>query len=117
MRLLWLIAGFTALGLGLLGIALPLLPTVPFMLLAAFCFSRSSERLHLWLLNHPVYGPQIEDWQRSGAIHPRAKRMASVMIAAAFLLSVILGVKAQILMIQAVVLLGVLTFIWTRPDH
>jgi len=86
-------------------------------LLAAFCFSRSSERLHLWLTHHPVYGPHIQDWKRSGAIQPKAKRMATGMIAAAFLLSVVFGVKAQILLIQAVVLLGVLSFIWTRPDH
>ena len=59
MRVIWLIAGSISLGLGLLGVFLPLLPTVPFVLLAAFCFARSSERLHDWMLEHPKFGPAI----------------------------------------------------------
>jgi len=55
MKMVWLIFGFTALILAIIGIILPLLPTVPFLLLAAFCFARSSEKIHKWLLNHPKY--------------------------------------------------------------
>jgi len=68
MRMVWLIFGFTALILAIIGIILPLLPTVPFLLLAAFCFARSSEKIHKWLLNHPKYGPPIHNWQNSGSI-------------------------------------------------
>ena len=116
MRALWLLAGGMALGLGMLGIFLPLLPTVPFLLLAAFCFARSSDRLHHWLVTHPTFGPPIEDWRRSGAISRRGKIAASVSIAAAFAISLALGVAPRFLAVQAVVLAAVAVFIWTRPE-
>lgn len=116
MRLVWLIFGLTSLALGVIGAFLPILPTVPFMLLSAFFFSKSSERLHHWLLTHPVFGPSIEDWQRNGAITPRVKWYATVSIAAAFGISLALGIKPLILTIQAFVLSAVLFFIWTRPE-
>ena len=116
MRLLWLAAGLTACALGLIGAVLPLLPTTPFMLLAAFCFARSSPRLERWLTEHRLFGPAIADWRRNGAISRRAKQLATVMIAATFLLSLLLGVASWVLAIQALALSGVLLFIWTRPD-
>lgn len=116
MKILWTCAGLTALALGAIGILLPLLPTVPFLILAAFCFARSSERLHDWLLTHPTFGPPIEDWNQHGAIRPAAKRLATLSIAAAFGISLFLGVKTTVLIIQAVVLSLVLLFIWSRPS-
>ena len=117
MRLVWVTIGIISLALGVIGVVLPLLPTVPFMLLAAFCFARSSERLHNWLVSHPHFGPAIEDWNARGAIHPRAKRIATVSIVAVFALSWILGVKTLVIGIQAVVLSCVLIFIWSRPNY
>lgn len=116
MRFIWAGLGLLCVGLGLVGVVVPLLPTVPFMLLAAFFFARSSERLHYWLLNHRVFGPMIVDWQNRGAINPRAKRYATLSILAVFGISLALGLKATVLAIQAVVLGGVLIFIWTRPN-
>ena len=116
MRLLWLFFGLMALGAGLIGVVLPLVPTVPFLLLAAFCFARSSERLHDWLVTHQRLGPSITDWQERGAISKRSKRMATVSIVAVFLLSVVMGLKFALLAIQAVTLGCVLLFIWSRPN-
>lgn len=116
MRWLWAALGLLALGLGAIGIFLPLLPTVPFLLLAAFFFARSSERLHNWLLTHRVFGPPIENWNRSSAISRRAKIAASLSILAAFGLSLALGVRPMILGVQAAVLIAVSLFIWTRPE-
>ena len=59
MRWLWIGAGSVCLGIGVAGTVLPLVPTTPMLLLAAFCFARSSERLHDWLVNHPTLGPPI----------------------------------------------------------
>ncbi len=116
MRYLWAALGIVSLLLGLVGVVLPLLPTVPFLLLAAFFFARSSERLHNWLLSHPRLGPPIEDWQSRGAINPAAKRLATVSIVAVFALSLALGLRPVILGIQAVTLGCVMVFIWTRPS-
>jgi len=113
---LWLVTGLFSVALGMIGIFVPLLPTIAFMIFAAFCFGKSSPRLYRWLLEHPAYGSHIRDWQETGAIRPRAKRLATVGIAVAFALSVALGVSARILTVQAMLLLAVLGFIWSRPS-
>ena len=116
MRVLWGIAGGMALGLGAVGIILPLLPTVPFLLLAAFCFSRSSERLHDWLINHDILGHPIRDWRDRGAINRKSKILATVSIALVLWMSLAIGVGAWVLGTQVGVLTLVLLFIWTRPE-
>ncbi len=116
LRTLWAAGGALALTLGAVGIVTPLLPTVPFLLLAAFCFARSSARLHRWLIDHPTLGPPIREWQQSGAINPKAKRLATLSIFITFAASVLLGLKLWVLVVQAVVLGSVLVFIWRRPD-
>lgn len=116
-RGLWLAGGLISLCLGVVGIVLPLLPTVPFLLLAAFCFARSSMRLHRWLLAHPRMGQPIRDWQELGAIGRRAKVLASSSIVAAFGVSVWIGLPGWILLVQGVILTGVTLFIWTRPEE
>lgn len=116
MRFVWAGLGTLCVGLGVLGAFLPLVPTVPFLLLATFLFANSSPRLHSWIITHRHFGPVIEDWTRSGAIRPRAKRLATLSIAAVFALSLLLGVGALVLTIQGIVLGCVLVFIWTRPN-
>lgn len=117
MRFLWAGLGTLCVGLGVIGAFLPLLPTVPFLLLAAFLFSQSSPRLHNWILSHRQFGPVIEDWNRSGAIRPRAKRLATLSIVVVFGISLALDVNTTVLIIQAVVLSAVLVFLWTRPNY
>lgn len=117
MRVVWLCLGLVCIALGLIGVVLPLLPTVPFILLAAFCFARSSERLHDWLLQHPHFGPAITDWREHGAVSRRAKKLATVSIIAIFALSYALDVRQTVLIIQAGVLGCVLIFLWTRPSY
>lgn len=74
--------GFMFVGLGLAGVFLPLLPTTPFLLLAAGCFARSSPAFHDWLLTHRLLGPYIRDWERDRSIPLTAKVTAVVMMAA-----------------------------------
>lgn len=116
MRWLWVSLGLTCLGIGAAGAVLPLIPTTPLLLLAAFCFARSSKRLHDWLVSHPTLGPPINDWRRHGAIRRSAKLLATASVAAAMAVSLLLGVGAALIALQAAVLLGVLVFIWTRKE-
>jgi len=116
MRFLYASLGLMCVALAVIGVVLPLLPTVPFLLLAAFFFANSSERLHNWILQHAIFGPMIHDWNTNRAIRPAAKKAATVSIAAVFILSLVLGAPHHILIIQAVVLSCVLTFIWTRSS-
>ena len=80
-RALWAGAGGLALALGIAGIFLPLLPTTPFVLLAAFCFSRGSARVERWLLEHRRFGPMVRDWRAHRAVPLRAKQLATLMMA------------------------------------
>ena len=86
-RHFYLIAGWASLGLGAIGAFLPLLPTVPFVILAAFCFARSSPRLENWLLTHPHFGHHIVAWREKGAISRKGKIAAT----AAFAFSIALA--------------------------
>ena len=70
MRWLWWLLAYASLGLGLVGVLLPGLPTVPFVLLAAFAAARGSSRLHARLAAHPQFGPMIRDWERERAVSP-----------------------------------------------
>lgn len=114
-RQLYLAAGLTAVALGSIGIILPLLPTVPFMILAAFCFARSSPRLEAWLLDHKVFGPHIRNWRDRRAITRRGKWAATV----AFLVSIVLAVifvqlPWNLIPVIAAVIGG--SWIWTRNE-
>lgn len=73
MRPLYLIGGALAVGLAALGAILPIMPTVPFLLVAVFCFARSNPKLEQRILDHPYWGPQIRDWQERRAIARPAK--------------------------------------------
>jgi uncharacterized membrane protein YbaN (DUF454 family) len=81
-RHLWMAAGLLSVLLGFIGIFLPLLPTTPFILLAAFCFSNGSPRCERWLLEHPRFGPMTREWRAHRAVPLRAKQIATAMMAA-----------------------------------
>lgn len=79
-RPLYVTAGVVSLGLGLAGVFLPLLPTTPFVLLAAFCFARGNPAWEARLLADPRFGPPIRAWRERGAIPAHAKRLAMIMM-------------------------------------
>ncbi len=116
MRFIWAGLGCLSLLCGLIGVVLPLIPTVPFILLAAFLFARSSERLHNWLISHPKFGPPITDWQTYGAVSRRGKRAATVACSVVLLISIAMGLRWQLIAIQTVTLGCVMLFLWTRPN-
>ena len=76
MRRLYLAGGIVSVGLGAIGAFLPIMPTVPFLLLAVYCFARSNPEWEQRILDHPHWGPQVRDWRERRAISRRAKTMA-----------------------------------------
>ncbi len=115
-HLLWTLAGLVSLGLGLLGIPLPFLPTTPFILLAAFCFSKGSPRLRRWLTEHKRFGPAIAAWEANGAIPRKAKVMAGTLMLASLGISIFLGFSIVVVALQALCLACAAAYVMTRPD-
>lgn len=112
------IAGHFFLGLGILGAFLPVLPTTPFLLLAAYFYSKSNHELHDWLLNHKTFGPPLRDWHEQKVIGLKAKILASAMITLVLFwriprLDIHNFFKGLIVLVLAAVLL----FIWTRSSN
>jgi uncharacterized membrane protein YbaN (DUF454 family) len=116
-RSIYLIVGCLCVVLGFIGVILPLLPTTPFLLVATFCFSRSSERLHQALLNNRYFGQYIRDWENGGVIPTKMKILATTMmllmvIYPLFFKSFHLGLKAGVV---ATIIIALL-YIWSRPS-
>ncbi|MDH3309671.1 MAG: YbaN family protein [Gammaproteobacteria bacterium] len=88
-RLVFFLLGLGFVALGVAGIFLPVLPTTPFMLLAAACFARSSERFYRWLLNHRVFGATVREWQQHRSIPRRTKWVAIITMATTLAVSVV----------------------------
>lgn len=107
--------GWLSVSLGVLGIFLPLLPTTPFMLLAAGCFARSSERFYCWITSHPKYGPMIADYLAGKGLPMRAKYLAVSLL----WLSILFGVYwvdfvwAKLAMLLTAV--AVTAYLWRLP--
>ncbi len=111
------LVGLLCVGLGFVGTVVPGMPTTIFLILALFFFKKGSPRFEAWLLNHPVFGPTLRDWERDGSIKPRTKLVAVSTLWAALLITTIL-LWGRPIVIGIVVLcgLGVTAFILTRPN-
>ena len=116
MKYFWIGLGWTCVGLGVAGAFLPLLPTTPFILLAAFSFSRGSQRLHDWIISHNAFGPMIHNWYNDRTIARRVKVYATLSIAVVFAFSWWMQVPQWALAAQAAVLCVVLAVLWSRPE-
>ncbi len=114
-RPLYLAAGWLSLAFGALGVVLPILPTVPFVILAAFCFARSSPRLETWLLANPTFGSHIIAWREHGAISRKGKWAATAAFAVSIGLAfAFIAWPYWLAPCIAAALTG--TWIWTRAD-
>mgnify|MGYP003627231839 CR=1 FL=1 len=108
-RLFLLCAGSCCVGLGVIGIFLPILPTTPFLLLAAACYARSSERIHQKLLDSPVLGDIIYQWETHRSIPRRARNLALLMITVCFSVSILFVIPIPLVQ-GAMLAIGVCIF-------
>ena len=117
LRGVYLVCGLLLVALGFIGAFLPVLPTTPFLILAAACFARSSNRLEAWLLDHPRFGPTLRDWRLRGAVPRKAKLMSLAGMSVGFLLFWI-GTSPGPLSAVAVaaLMLTGLVYIFSRPS-
>lgn len=102
--------------LAIIGIVLPGLPTVPFLLLAAWFAARGSERLHRWLYSHPQFGGLLIDWEQQGAVSRRSKWVAIVLLAISWGIMYWRSEHAWTLAALAVLFVAVALFLLTRPE-
>lgn len=117
LRPLYFIAGVALVLIGIIGIFVPLLPTTGPLILAAWCFARSSKRAEAWLLNHRYFGPPIMAWRQNGAIARRHKLMAIGGMSLGLVLFWIGAHPALWLgLLVAAGLLACAVFVWTRPE-
>jgi uncharacterized protein len=114
-RRLWLGAGLASVALGAVGVALPILPTVPFLILAAFCFARSNPALEQRILDHKVFGPGIRAWRERGAISRRGKLAATGAFAASIVFGLLTLGWPWVLIPPGVAAVS-LSWLWTRPE-
>jgi hypothetical protein len=106
-RALLIVLGMLSLGVGLVGVFIPVLPTTPFLLLAAACFARGSERIYDWMIGNRLFGSYLRNYREGNGLPMRAKLISATILWAAIMVSVLLFVDEAwirvVLIIVAVV--------------
>jgi len=115
-RWLFFAFGWLNVGLGLIGIVVPGMPTTVFLIAAAWAFSKSSERFRLWLWNHPLFGSAIRNWHEHQVIPFKAKIMATSMMAMSFVLAVVLAEDMTLPLVLFAVMTPAAIYVNTRAS-
>ena len=115
-RLLWRALALLSIALALVGIVLPVLPTVPFLLLAAWAASKGWPALEARMLNDPRFGPSIRHWRDHGAVPRRAKWLATVMMACSAIVLALTPAPLAIKIAVPAAMAAVAIWLWRRPE-
>ena len=120
MKYIWIIAGFLSLGLGVLGVAVPILPTTPFVIVSVFCFAKGSKRLHQWLLSTKLYQNHVKRFNETRAMTLKSKIVilgfASSMLIAGFYFSNTIYARIIIILLICIKYYVFIFKIKTVPD-
>lgn len=114
-RLPWIILAWCCIAAGAAGLVLPLLPTTPFLLLAAWASPKASPRLHQWLYQHPRLGPPLRAWREERAVPTGAKLSATILLIVSWISLWLLDAVSLVLVGTAIFFSGVMAFLWSRP--
>lgn len=105
-----------SLGMGIIGVFVPGLPTTVFILIAAWAAARSSPKLHLWLLEHKLFGPILRNWEAGGFVSGKAKRAATLTMLISVLIMLLAGVPLWALLFASGCMACVAIYLWRRPE-
>ena len=114
---LFVVLGWVCIGLAVLGAVLPVLPTTPWVLLAAYLFARSSPRFHAWIMGHRFFGPMIRDWRSGLGITARTKAIAITTIVLSVGVSIWLVPIWWVRLMLAAVMIGVPLYLLRQPTR
>jgi uncharacterized membrane protein YbaN (DUF454 family) len=118
MRILFAVLGTLFVGIGVVGAFLPVLPTTPFILLAAACYARASERFHGLLLNSRLFGPSLREWQRHRSVPRRTKYLAIALMLASFAVTIVFFVRPPFARVaMALFALGLAIYLYRLPSR
>ena len=118
LRIFFVVLGTLFVALGVAGAVLPLLPTTPFMLLAAACYARASTRFYNWLLNNPLFGPTVLEWRRHRSLPWRVKVTAIALMALTLSVSIVFFVpQAELQAALAVFGLLLAAYLYRIPSR
>lgn len=115
-RWAWWLLAWLSLVLAIIGAILPIMPTVPFVLLAAYASARGSCRLHGYLTQHRHFGPLIHNWEIHRAISRRAKRLATGMMTLAGILVFLTAPIPWVPYVVCLIMATVAAWLWRRPE-
>jgi len=115
-RIIYLSIGWFFTALAFAGVFLPVLPTTPFLLVAAWAFGRSSEALHQWLYTHPKFGKYLTDWFEEGAIDRKAKALSFSLMSLSFAFLIYKGHSLYVTIPTGLVMAAVAVYVLSRPD-
>ena len=115
-RFFWRALAIVCVILAVIGMILPVMPTVPFLIVAAWAAGRGWPRLEVWLLEHPRYGPDIRRWREHGSIPRRAKWLATSMMVLSTVVLMVMSVAVWVKFAAPAMMTFVALWLWTRPE-
>lgn len=117
LRWVYLAFALFFLACAVVGLFLPVMPTVPFLLLAAWAATRSSPRLLAWLEEHPRFGAQLKDWRNGGVVRRRSKWLATVVMTGSAVLMPFVAGRNWVVATAIALMAVVLAWLWRRPEQ
>lgn len=115
-KLFWNVLGFLSLGMAYLGVITPGLPYSPFVVFAAYCFSKGSERMHRWIYNHKLFGPFLTNWNQKRVFPTKMKYFMIAMMSTSLIIMFLSGVKLIGVVSTAVFMALVAIWAWRFPN-
>ncbi len=114
-KIFWNCLGFLSLGMAYIGVITPGIPYSPFVVFAAYCFSKGSERMHRWIYNHKLFGPFLTNWNQKRVFPTKMKYFMLAMMSSSLIIMFFTGVPARGIIYTSVFMAVVALWAWRFP--